>query len=241
MAVGKVDDSDPRAWVASKGSHDVSESDPIAHSFTAADRVTVVSGLPRSGTSLLMQVLEAAGLSIARDESRARDADNPRGYYELAAAKRIRSDARFLAGCRGSVVKLVAPLLLELPPQPACRVLFMERDLGEVLASQRAMLARQGKPDSAAEDHALARAFESTLARCRAWLAREAGPSTLFVPHRALIESPAESIARLARFLEATGGGKPGPAGAVASSRAREAMARVVDPTLYRQRGGHGA
>lgn len=218
----------------------MSESDPVAHPFAAADRVTVVSGLPRSGTSLLMQILAAAGLSIARDESRASDADNPRGYYELAAAKRIRSDTRFLEGCRGSVVKLVAPLLLELPPQSAYRVLFMERDLGEILASQRAMLARQGKPDSAAEDHVLERAFESALARSRAWLAREPGPATLFVAHRALIESPGESVARIARFLEETGGGNSGSAFALASSRTREAMARVVDPALYRQRGGQG-
>ena len=215
----------------------MSESDPLAHPFAAPDRVTIVSGLPRSGTSLLMQMLEAAGLPIAQDEARPCDPDNPRGYYELSAAKRLPSDARFLEGCRGRVVKLVTPLLLELPPQPACRVLFLERDLGEILASQRAMLERQGKSVSAANDPELARAFESGLARCRAWLARESGPPTLFVAHRALVESSGESVSRIVRFLEATAEGSRAPDHAVAVARAQTAMARVVDPALYRQRG----
>ena len=215
----------------------MSDSAPLAHPFAASDRVTIVSGLPRSGTSLLMQMLEAAGLPIAQDGTRPCDPDNPRGYYELSAATRLRSDARFLQVCRGRVVKLVAPLVLELPPQPVCRVLFVERDLGEILASQRAMLERQGKPASTANDPVLERGFESVLARCRAWLARESGAPTLFVDHRALVDSPGESVSRISRFLEETGEGRRAPAHAVAAARARVAMARVVDPALYRQRG----
>lgn len=215
----------------------MSDSDPLAHAFAASDRVTIVSGLPRSGTSLLMQMLEAAGLPIAQDGARPCDPDNSRGYYELSAAKRLQSDASFLEGCRGRVVKLVAPLLLELPPQPVCRVLFVERDLGEILASQRAMLERQGKPVSAANDPGLARGFESVLARCRAWLARESGAPTLFVAHRALVDSPGESVSRIARFLEQTAEGSRAPADEVAAARARAVMSRVVDPALYRQRG----
>ncbi len=215
----------------------MSTSAPLAHPFAAPNRVTIVSGLPRSGTSLLMQMLEAAGLPIAQDGVRPCDPDNPRGYYELSAAKRLQSDARFLEGCRGRVVKLVAPLLLELPPQTACRLLFVERDLGEILASQRAMLERQGKPVSAANDPGLARGFESVLARCRAWLARESGPPTLFVAHRALVDSPGQCVSRIARFLEQTAEGSRAPAHAVAAARARAAMAHVVDPALYRQRG----
>jgi hypothetical protein len=104
-----------------------------------ARMITIVSGLPRSGTSMMMQMLEAAGLEIASDALRAADADNPRGYYELEAVKRIRDDDSFLGECVGRVVKIVAPLLPSLPEEYDYRIVFMERDLAEVLASQREM------------------------------------------------------------------------------------------------------
>ncbi len=209
------------------------------HPFAAPNRITVVSGLPRSGTSLAMQVLAAAGLEIAQDDARPPDPDNPRGYFELEAVKRIRRDARFLEGCRGQVVKIVAPLLMELPKHFAYRVLFVERDLAEILASQRRLLERSGSPEGipseAPTDEALEQAFRSALDRCRAWLARTPEIPALFVDHRALLESTGESVTRIARFLEQTG---EGARTTVDAERAQGAMIRAVEPALYRARGG---
>lgn len=224
------------------------------HPFAAPGRITVVSGLPRAGTSLAMQILAAAGLEIAQDGVRAPDPDNPRGYFELEAVKGIRRDARFLEGCRGRVVKIVAPLLLALPPHFAYRVLFVERDLAEILASQRRLLESQGSDEDpkamasdGSTDEVLARGFTGALDRCRAWLARAPEIPVLFVDHRALLESTSESMSRIAQFLEQTGDGARKPASYASSSsaaatpaseRARAAMIRAVDPSLYRVRGG---
>jgi hypothetical protein len=221
------------------------------HPFAAPSRITIVSGLPRSGTSLAMQLLAAAGLEIAQDGMRPPDPDNPRGYFELEAVKAIRRDARFLEGCRGRVVKIVAPLLTEIPPHFAYRVLFVERDLGEILASQRRLLERQERDEGqegiasvVAADEVLARAFRGALDRCRAWLTRTPVIPALFVDHRALLESTGESVSRIARFLEQTGDG-PRPSASSSSSScaaaaelARAAMIRAVDPALYRTRRG---
>lgn len=215
----------------------------------APDRVTIVSGLPRAGTSLLMQLLEAAGLSLARDDERSADPDNPRGYHELAAVKRIRSDASFVASCRGRVVKIVAPLLTELPDvdprRDAHRVLFVERGLEEVLASQRVMLARRGEAVPIGEDAALARAFEGALARARAWLVARPSIDVLFVDHEALVARPAQAVERILAFLARTGSDRipdaAFPAALAELAAVRSAMERVVDPTLHRQRVGSPA
>ncbi len=228
--------------------------------FAAPHRITLVSGLPRAGTSLLMQVLAAAGLPIARDDERPPDPDNPRGYFELAAVKSIRRDTGFLAACHGRVVKIVAPLLLDLPGDRAYRVLFVERDLGEILASQRTMLLRPGSPaPTVAEEMALERAYRAVIERARAWLAAAPDAPALFVSHAALLASPLQEVERIAAFLERTragdsgsGSGEPGPASQPGAEREPEAaaarsvqrrsavaaMTAGVDPALYRSRAG---
>lgn len=228
--------------------------------FAAPHRITVVSGLPRAGTSLLMQILAAAGLAVAHDDARPPDPDNPRGYFELAAVKAIRRDAGFLDACRGRVVKIVAPLLLDLPVDRAYRVLFVERDLGEILASQREMLLRTGHPAAtASEEVALERAYQASLGRARAWLSEAPDAPALFVEHAALLASPRREIERIAGFLDRTSRGAPGSnsgaagpaaesaremeAGAAANRAVRRrfavaAMVAGVDPGLYRSRAG---
>lgn len=246
--------SERREPASSKGASNVRDPSQDGHPFAAPSRITVVSGLPRAGTSLAMQILAAAGLEIAQDGVRLPDPDNPRGYFELEAVKRIRRDARFLEGCRGRVVKIVAPLLRELPPHFAYRVLFVERDLAEILASQRRLLERQGSDEGPGgmasggpTDEILARGFTGVLDRCRAWLAHAPQIPVLFVDHRALLESTSESMSRIAQFLEQTGedarnaASSASPSSALATpafERARAEMIRAVDPSLYRVRGG---
>src|SRR5436190_8775031 len=107
--------------------------------------IIVVSGLPRSGTSLMMQLLDAGGVEVVTDNLRSADADNPRGYYEFEKVKQVKRDASWLPGVRGKAVKMVSQLLLDLPPTERYRVVFMERDFEEMLDSQERMLRRLGR------------------------------------------------------------------------------------------------
>ena len=113
------------------------------------DVITIVSGLPRSGTSMMMKMLEAGGMELLTDEIRTADADNPKGYYEFERVKQIELDAEWLEDSRGKAVKMIAALLKHLPPDYDYEIIFMRRDIREVLASQRRMLVHRGEaPDT---------------------------------------------------------------------------------------------
>lgn len=184
----------------------------------------IVSGLPRSGTSLVMAMLAAGGVSAHTDGHRPADADNPNGYWELEAVKHLATDPSWLAAAAGRAVKIVVPLVRLLPTDPRHRfaVILLERDLDEVLASQAAMLERKGlKPVLAAAQMkpALARQWEES----RQVLAHRPNVDLHLMAHRQLLADPAAAAVQLAGFL-----GLPMDPGA---------MAAVVDPMLYRQRG----
>ena len=186
------------------------------------DFVTVVSGVPRSGTSLLMQMLAAGGLPLLSDAARAPDPDNPRGYHELLAAKRTREDPSWLAGAAGHAVKVIHSLAVELPTDRAYRVLLVRRPWPEVLASQHAMLARRGEsPDDLSPERAVA-VFEAELEALERWAADAPRVALLGLGYPELIADPPRGAAEVARFL---GGGLD-----------LNAMALAVDPSLYRQR-----
>ena len=108
--------------------------------------ITIVSGLPRSGTSMMMGMLEAGGMAVLTDHVRTADEDNPRGYYEFERVKQIEHDQAWLPEAHGKVVKMIAALLKHLPPGYRYKIIFLQRHLEEVLASQRRMLVRRGSP-----------------------------------------------------------------------------------------------
>jgi len=186
------------------------------------DFVTVVSGLPRSGTSLMMQMLAAGGLPLLVDGHRPPDAENPRGYFEYAPVKASARDVGWWSGASGRAVKVVHALLRHLPDQGEVRIVLMDRDLGEVLQSQRAMLERAGRAFEEEDEPALSRVFEAQLGEARAWAAARPRTAVLPVVHRRLIEEPAVVVPRIEAFL---GGGLD--AGA---------MVACVDPALHRSR-----
>ena len=134
--------------------------------------VTIVSGLPRSGTSLLMQMLAAGGMQVITDGQRAADQHNPRGYFELEAVKHTRTDHSWLTRAEGKAVKVVHLLLPHLPSDREYRVIFMQRDLSEIIASQRAMLQQQGRPAAKLPDSKLAEIFGNQLSQVRQWLSQ---------------------------------------------------------------------
>lgn len=194
----------------------------------SSERATVlVSGLPRSGTSLMMQMLQRAGIAPVTDGERVADEDNPRGYYELERVKQIATDRGWLAGARGRVVKLISQLLMELPPGGPYRVIFMRRRLDEVLASQRRMLTRRREhTELHRADFTMKETFAGHLEDVENWLRSRADIATLYVNYNRLIADPARQIARILPFLEA--GGFSGLDGA--------AMGEAIDPALYRNR-----
>lgn len=213
-----------------------------ARALDPSRTITVVSGLPRSGTSMMMQMLEAAGLAVAMDDSRSADCDNPRGYYELDAVKRLREDSSFLKSVVGQAVKIVTPLIPLLPPEYDYRVISMERDLDEILASQRAMLERCGKGNvHQSDDEVLARAYRLQLEKVNLWLAGQANIRVCSVSHRLALCSPAEIGRAVFTFLEETGAFGTKLKRAEARELTRTRMAAVVDPRLHRLHRQRGA
>jgi hypothetical protein len=182
--------------------------------------IIIVSGLPRSGTSLMMQMLASGGVDVVTDHIRTADTDNPRGYYEFEQVKRIKQDASWLPEARGKAVKMVSQLLYDLPPSERYRILFMERDWDEMLISQEKMLERLGK--SAVPREEMKRSFIRHLERLHEWLGRQGNMDVRRVRYNDLVERPEKLAERVSEFL---GGGTD-----------VQRMAQAVDPSLYRNR-----
>jgi hypothetical protein len=182
--------------------------------------IIIVSGLPRSGTSLMMQMLDQGGLPVVTDNIRTADTDNPRGYYEYEQVKKIKQDTSWLPTTRGKVFKMISQLLYDLPATEQYRIIFMERDMDEMLRSQDKMLERFGRKGAPHEQ--IKRSYTLHLDKLRDWLAQQKNILVLYVRYNELIEQPAEQAERVSTFLE----GKPNVA----------SMVQAVDPSLYRNR-----
>ena len=186
------------------------------------DYITIVSGLPRSGTSLAMSAISAGGIEPLVDHIRKADEDNPKGYYEFEPVKKTKNDAAWLADASGKVVKMVYRLLYDLPDTHWYKVVFMQRDLKEVLASQSKMLDRNGQSSGALSDEKMQALFSAELDKCQKWLAEQPNIKVLNVDHRDMINDGPAQTHKINAFLD---GGLD-----------EEAMAAVVDPDLYRNR-----
>jgi hypothetical protein len=184
--------------------------------------IVLVSGLPRSGTSMMMKMLEAGGLPVLTDHLRTADEDNPKGYYEFERVKQIEEDKAWLPEAQGKVVKMIAALLKHLPPDYEYKVVFMRRDIEEVLASQRQMLIRRGEPSDTIPDGRMAALFGKHVEQVEAWLAEQPNIDVLYVHYGDVLANPLDQALRINQFL----GGDLDV----------EAMVAAVDPRLYRQR-----
>ena len=184
--------------------------------------IVIVSGLPRSGTSLMMQMLKAGGASLLIDAQRPADADNPNGYWEYAPVKRLPQDNSWMHAAEGKAVKVVSALLQYLPPRYTYKIIFMQRPMQEVLASQAVMLERQGAQGDKADDQTLGTVFAQHLDWIERWLAMQKHMTVLPVNYHETIADPVRTAARVVQFL-----GLP---------LVVDAMARAVDPRLHRQR-----
>ena len=186
--------------------------------------IVVVSGLPRSGTSMMMRMLAAGGVPTVVDGQRVADISNPNGYFEFEPVKGLDKDGdlSWLPGARGKAVKIISFLLTYLPESYDYRVLFMHRDLGEVLASQRKMLVERGEAEALAEEAGARQLYTAHLAQVERFLAGRDCFRSLAVQYGQAVADPAATAARVADFLE-----RP---------LDRPAMVQAVDGALYRNR-----
>ena len=184
--------------------------------------ITIVSGLPRSGTSLMMQVLAAGGMPVLTDGERQADADNPRGYFEWERIKLLPQQPDCIAEAEGKAVKIISQLLFALPAGREYRVIFMQRPLTEVVASQAEMIRRRGTIGAALPPAALIAGLGAHLNQINAWLKDKPNISVHRVEHQAVLRGPLRVAESIQQFLKC-------PLDVVA-------MSQQVDTSLYRQR-----
>lgn len=187
--------------------------------------LVVVSGLPRSGTSMMMKMLEAGGVPIMTDSVRTADVDNPKGYYEYERVKDLEkeTDKSYVREGRGKALKVISWLLKDLPDDNRYRIVFMRRDLGEVIASQNKMLQHRGEVDNS-DDRMMVDAYMNHLASVRILSRKRSNFEMLEVRYDTAVKDPAAAARLVNGFL----GGK------LDETKMRE----VVDAELYRNRKG---
>lgn len=186
-------------------------------------QIIIVSGLPRSGTSMMMKMLEAGGLQLLTDNLRKADSDNPKGYYEFERAKKLKDgDVGWLPQAEGKAVKIISALLPHLPSNYTFKVLFMERNISEVLASQRQMLLNRNEVPDKVSDAEMASIFQRHLDQVINWMHEQSNIQYININYNALLEKPIIHIERITKFL---GDGLD-----------IQTMAEVIDPDLYRHR-----
>jgi hypothetical protein len=186
--------------------------------------ITVVSGLPRSGTSLMMQMIVAGGIPPLTDSLRLPDENNPKGYFEWAPAKSLKQHPEAIATAEGKVVKIISALLPQLPDSHKYRIVFMLRPLDEVIASQNKMLQRLGREVPRTPKGTVIAAFEKHLKETENWLARKSNLSVLWVEHASVLASPGAEASRISAFL--------------GNTLDVSLMAAQVERALYRERAG---
>jgi hypothetical protein len=184
--------------------------------------ITIVSGLPRSGTSLMMQMLVAGGMTALSDGERKADTDNPKGYLEWERIKQLPKEPDLIAGAEGRVVKVISQLILSLPDGPEYRIVFMQRPMAEVLKSQEEMLKRRGTHDSGGNAAAIEQVFQRHLIEVDKWLAVKRNAKVLRVPYHRVLQEPQAVAEEVTAF--------------VGVALDVKAMVGQVDANLYRNR-----
>lgn len=199
---------------------------PFRRSTPAPEKrqpIVVVSGLPRSGTSMMMKMLEAGGIPPLTDAIRSADTDNPKGYYEFERVKQLdKGDTDWLPLAEGKVVKVISALLRHLPEGHTYQIVFVRRNMPEILASQRKMLINRGEDPDALDEARMAELFEKHIAQTEAWMNAQPNISWLAIHYSDILADPETAALEVTEFLN--------------RDLDVPAMAEVVDPDLYRNR-----
>lgn len=187
------------------------------------DPIYVISGLPRSGTSMAMKMLDAGGLGTVVDGERTADEDNPKGYFEDERVKRLHemTDKTWVKEARGKVIKVISFLLKDLPDTNYYKVVFMRRNLDEVLASQNKMLDNRGEPNETPDDR-MKELYKTHVGQVENLLAARENYEVIYMDYTAILDKPLECAIKLNGFLDL--------------DLDTDKMASVVDKNLYRNR-----
>lgn len=186
------------------------------------DEIVVVSGLPRSGTSLMMRMLHAGGLEPLTDEERKPDPDNPGGYYEFERVKKLPADTEWLPMAKGKAVKILGELIKHLPSGYIYRIIFMMRDFDEIIASQKKMLIRSGEDPDKVPEREMADLLRRYLVNLKRYINRQDNMEVIYVSYNEIMEDPEEVVEEIDDFFE--------------NGLDTSAMIECVDPGLYRNR-----
>jgi len=189
--------------------------------FITNDFITVVSGLPRSGTSMMMRILEQGGLPVLTDGIRAADEDNPRGYYEFERVKRLDKDASWLPDAYNKALKVIYIFLYQLPPQHRYKVLFLRRDLDQVVASQNVMLGNRNEKRTL-DDERLIHSYQQQLRHLEAWLKQQNNFEVLYLDYEDILSDPEDAVLGIVSFL--------------GLRLNTQRMVQTIEPALHRNR-----
>ncbi len=184
--------------------------------------ITIVTGLPRSGTSMVMKMLESGGIPPLTDRIRKADVDNPKGYYEFERVKKLPEDTKWLNDAKGKAVKVLAELLRYLPNDYEYRILLIERNMQEIIKSQNKMLIRRDKDTNKVSDHEIIRIFGKTLKMMKKWIDEQANVEVLFINYNEILRNPEDCIKKINDFFN----------GVLDEGK----MLSAIDEKLYRNR-----
>lgn len=183
--------------------------------------ITVVSGLPRSGTSMMMRMLESGGIPAMTDGVRTADADNPRGYYELEAVKQLDRNTSWLEDAYNKAIKIIYVFLYHLPGNHRYKVLFLRRSLNDVVASQKVMLDRRRQAGTLTDEQ-LMESYNKQLQRLYSWVKRQSNIEILYLDYEEILSEPETAVFDITKFL-----GVP---------LDTHAMMQSIEPSLHRNR-----
>jgi hypothetical protein len=189
---------------------------------SAKDVITIVSGLPRSGTSMMMKILDAGGIKVLTDNLRTADEDNPKGYYEFELVKEMKEKQEWLVSAKGKVVKVISALLKDLSADFNYKVIFMQRNMSEVLASQKKMLLRRGEPTNSISDEKMEKVFQNHLKQIDKWMQSQENFEVLYVHYNKILKDPEPYLQEINSFM--------------GNSLDLDKMRGVIDKRLYRNK-----
>ena len=184
--------------------------------------IAIVSGLPRSGTSMMMKMLEAGGIEPLTDNIRTPDTDNPKGYYEFERVKKLPEDTGWLDDAKGRVVKVLAELVKHLPDGYDYRIIFIQRKLEEVIASQKKMLIQRGEDSDSVSDEELMMLFGKYLKILKNVIGKNPNMDVIYVSYNDILANPGENISKINNFLDGI--------------LDEQKMITAIDERLYRNR-----
>ena len=182
--------------------------------------IVIVTGLPRSGTSLMMQILHSAGIDVFIDNIRQPDVSNPNGYFEHQLVKTIEQDSSWVNNVRGKAIKIVSPLIKYLPENINYKIIFMERDLSEIIQSQEKMMLENESSDNQVNPNILKKLFIKDLQQVKAWINHQPNIKVIFISYRNIVNEFDKVVSRLEEFLNI--------------SIDQEKTRLIIDKSLYR-------